>query len=1132
LLSSLAAWRVSLQRMRADWPIVVAAWLITLLAATLLAAGPIYSDAVSLAGLRRTLADAPTTDANIAVTALAPGDQEPHLSVEVERQLRGALGSLDAQIERSGESDTFALPDQPTGTVRDLATLGFMDDIGQHASLVAGSWPVNSGPSAPIEVAVPQDVADDLGWSVGTLATLTNRRDESRTLDVTVSGTFAVDDPGDPFWWDRDRANLWMSVSSSYRTFGPLITTPEATLQRAVVGNARLAWHAFPAFGSISLEEVGGVRARVAELPERVQFALADAAPATSTDLDQILATAERSLLVSRAGVLLITIQLAIVAAYAIVLTAGLLADHRRLDTALLRSRGAGSGEVVSMALAESLTLAATAALLAPFLAAGALQLLNWTGPLAATQVHLAPQLSVTAFVVAGGAALAAALLMAIPAFMSSRSFAQVESGRSRFETRTFGQRLGVDIALLAVTIIGFWQLRLYGAPLTQSVRGALGLDPLLIAAPAIGLLAGAVVALRIVPLLARGAEALTRQGRRLVGSLGAQQVARRPLRYTRSALLLMLAVSMGVFAISYADTWQRSQDDQASFQVGADVRVTTPGGAGTVPPWALRSAMSQVDGVTAVMPVERDALQLPGASSLGEIVGIDPSLAADVVRLRPDLTDQPLGELLQPLLAARPAPGSLLSFPEAPTQVRVEPSVELSAVFRRAFDPQANGFVNIPVEDGALDGRLVVGAEIVLRDASGIATRFTQDPVPYQPGLQSIVIPMAPASEQTQAEIAQIGGSLSGPVQVLAIDITVTLPENWFATGGHIQLSGLSYDTGDGSWQAVDMASSGAWSPIIVRNQGPAAAPSAAQQRPRTVVLDGLGQTGALIGPRTNLRPPAISFMAYSLGDLVDAPLEVLVNDAFLNGTAARIGDDVTVRVNGQLRQLQVAGRLAAFPATDTDRPVAVADMSTMQLLRFVADESTVGPTEWWLATDPGQGPEVAGTIAAGPYTRGEALSLAERAQALSSDPVALGIIGALSLGFVVAGLFAAIGLVVSASVSARQRRTEFALLRALGLSSRQLSAWLWLENAAMVGVSLVAGVGLGLLIGWVALPFVTVTQQAAAPFPPAVVRTDWLSIGLLAAVSTLSLVATIAVLGQVLRRIGIGSVLRMGED
>ena len=46
----LAGVRVSLQRSRADWPIVAAAWLIMVLAAVLLASGPIYASAASEAG--------------------------------------------------------------------------------------------------------------------------------------------------------------------------------------------------------------------------------------------------------------------------------------------------------------------------------------------------------------------------------------------------------------------------------------------------------------------------------------------------------------------------------------------------------------------------------------------------------------------------------------------------------------------------------------------------------------------------------------------------------------------------------------------------------------------------------------------------------------------------------------------------------------------------------------------------------------------------------------------------------------------------------------------------------------------------------------------------------------------------
>jgi hypothetical protein len=255
-------------------------------------------------------------------------------------------------------------------------------------------------------------------------------------------------------------------------------------------------------------------------------------------------------------------------------------------------------------------------------------------------------------------------------------------------------------------------------------------------------------------------------------------------------------------------------------------------------------------------------------------------------------------------------------------------------------------------------------------------------------------------------------------------------------------------------------------------------------------------------------------------------------VNAAFLEATASAVGDTVSSRAGGLLRTLAIVGVMESFPSTDPREPQVLADLATVSLLAFAGSQTTVTPLEWWVATEPGAGGEVAAAIESGPYLRGTVTSREDRARGLSADPVALGIIGALSLGFVVAGLFAVIGLAVSAAVSARQRRTEFALLRALGLSSGQLSGWLWLENAGVVVVSLAAGTGLGLLIGWVVLPFVTVTQEAAAPFPPPLVQTPWLEIGLLVMVSTLALGVTVVVLAAVLRRIGIGSVLRMGED
>ena len=239
--------------------------------------------------------------------------------------------------------------------------------------------------------------------------------------------------------------------------------------------------------------------------------------PRVATELGPILARSERSLLVSRTGVLLLIIQLAVLAAYAIVLTANLLVEHRRVHTALLRSRGAGTAQIAGLALTEGLVLAIPAALLGPWLAVGALSLLNVAGPLSSIELGIVPMVSSDAYLAAGAAALGCVVLLVLPALTAARSFMDEQTGISRQETRTLGQRIGIDLALLAVTIIALWQLRLYGSPLTTSVRGTLGLDPLLVAAPAIGLLAGGVLALRLMPLMAALIERVVARGRHLV---------------------------------------------------------------------------------------------------------------------------------------------------------------------------------------------------------------------------------------------------------------------------------------------------------------------------------------------------------------------------------------------------------------------------------------------------------------------------------------------------------------------------------------------------------------------------------------------------------------------------------------
>src|SRR4051794_35080913 len=105
-----ASWGIALRRARADWLILTVAWLTTLLATTLLAAGPIYTDAVTVSGLRRTLHDAPIAEANIEVGASVNVRSYQASDRAVTTRLREAVIPIGATILRQGRSDSFTLP--------------------------------------------------------------------------------------------------------------------------------------------------------------------------------------------------------------------------------------------------------------------------------------------------------------------------------------------------------------------------------------------------------------------------------------------------------------------------------------------------------------------------------------------------------------------------------------------------------------------------------------------------------------------------------------------------------------------------------------------------------------------------------------------------------------------------------------------------------------------------------------------------------------------------------------------------------------------------------------------------------------------------------------------------------------
>jgi ABC-type lipoprotein release transport system permease subunit len=1113
--SLLAGWRLSFRRTRADWPIVAAASLITLLATILFAAGPIYSSAAALAGLRRTLDDAPPTDTNVQISLYGTPDYTASVDAEMQTYLQQALAPLQATIVRDGRAAaTLALPAVPGAQTVDRAALGFIDDLPDHAQLTQGAWPQTSSPSDPLQVVVLDAVAQDVHLSVGDQLTLVAPNpDQPAPVPVRVVGTFSIDDAADPYWYGDAQLTTGIVVSGKDRVLGPFLTTPDGILHNPALTSVKVQWRAFPDFDGLTVDNVAGVHGGVAALSGRVAGTVTGTV-AVATSLPDILGSVERSLLVSRTEVLLLMAQLAVMAAYAIVLTASLLVDHRRVETALLRSRGAGPGHIAWLAFVEGLLLVVPAVLLAPWLAVAQASFFDIAGPLADIGLKIEPKVTSDGYLLAGAAGVVCLALLVLPAFLAARNFTSEERDLSRQETRTFGHRLGLDVALLVVSGIALWQLRLYGAPLTSTVQGSLGFDPLLVAAPALGLLAGGILALRVLPLLAVVLEGWVSRGRNVVASLGSRQLARRPLRYTRTALLLMLALSLGVFALAYSATWSTSQQDQAAYQVGADVRAAVSTGAGKTP--VLPAAYVAIPGVEAAMPVERIARGVSLAKGSVDLLALDSAAASSIVTFRPDESTEPLDQLMGALRSGRPAP-QLADLPQDATYLRLVPVLDIQKIVQLPTDLQlGQSGEPTPIDPQTLTD-LKMSAIAIVRDAHGLLYRLSSAPITIAGSDSAIVLPL---------------GQLDGPLELAGLELDVSLPDNTLTEAARVGVTSLSAGAASGGpWAALPMDG---WAARLAPGTGLLDPVARSDLQGMVVQVGGDSDTffsdGALAG--------RVIFISAAI-DALDATVPVVTNPAFLAASGTAPGQTIKVTMDGVTRTLSIAGIVDAFPTTDPTKPLLTFDEPTLDLLRLQAQLRMHGATgavrnvdEWWMAVTPGTSAQVTAALRADPFDSPNVVSAVERGRSLSTDPVALGIIGALLLGFVATGAFALVALVVGAAVSARQRRTEFALLRALGLSGRQLSGWLWLENASLVLVSLVAGTVIGVVISWIALPFITVTQQATTPVPTVLVQLPWDRILVLDLVMVVALGMAVAVLATVLRRIGVGSILRLGED
>jgi hypothetical protein len=620
---------------------------------------------------------------------------------------------------------------------------------------------------------------------------------------------------------------------------------------------------------------------------------------------------------------------------------------------------------------------------------------------------------------------------------------------------------------------------------LNASRVAARGHSPVLLLLPALTFFVSAVVLVRLLPLLVRLAERISRRapvGARLA-FLGA---ARRPVQAAVATTFLAVAVGAAAFSLNYRASLTEQAIDQANFATGALWRVaeSTPrlpkGTAGeTLSEYVRRPPVISIQPVAtkndvlpltryarvsgeSPSPVLRMSVQQQNVSTRFNQAGVPMTLLAlpadklpDVRGWRSDFTHLPRSTLSH-LLAPRPV---ALGGPKASRQAT---ALRLW-VKGRGFPTQVVLWLQRPSQET----EILTFPRIV--PPSGRWTLLRDELPPSLRGSELIGIDLNPIASQFGPQ--GFGG------------------QDWI---GHVQQRTSS------GWS--DVAPFSGW----------------------TTLADTFGVQAVIkvVSVKHGPVPSAIHFVrdgtvvsALRRNPNLPAALPVLASPSV--AAAATDSQSTFVWGGGSTPiPIRIVGTTKLFPTITSTQRFIVADYNTASAFLNEVTPGIVPPTEAWFFEK--QPSAFATGLAKAPFRLTNLVSEQQNEQALLSDPLASGTRSLLLATAIIAALLGLLGLLVAIRAILRDESSILAEYEALGIRPSVLARSTAIRLTAFSVIGVAAGIGGGLLAGRLVGSLVAVTGGGGVPLPPIQAVISWPSMAVLLAVVAAAAIAAALILAR----------------
>ncbi len=1124
--------RMVSQRALGHWRLLAAMVIGVMLSSALLACVFLYSDAIRDLGLEHSLKNKSATELDVRVVTSTSSTTDNEYAIRqrtTDEILRGNAGDVVSSVVHYGRSATFYLAAPgtkaaPTEPDRPRAHFQFLDGLEDHIVMVEGAAPRTreklANGALVIEARIGKESAERFNVKVGQEFDLfPHWRQDLPPVRLVISGIIEAKDAKERYWFGKD--DRFSITTTTWPTY-PLFFEEKTFLKELgaylpdMDGNFET--YAFVDIGRINSTNARGVEDRFKGMDSALRSRIQDTY--VETKLAATLAEFREKLFFTKLPLFALMLQIVGIALFYLVMVSTMVVDREIGEIALLKSRGASTRQIMTVFAIEGFGIGAFATIAGPLVAAGAISLLGYTPPFQDLSGGglLPVRLTVQSFALAGLGAILAFAALLWPAYRACRfSITNYKQQISRPAAQSAFLKYYLDLVFIIAGAFAFYQLRQRGSLATKDVFGGLSADPILLVTPSLFMLMIALVFLRIFPLALRVAVWLSRNIPGPTISLGLTRMVRSPVQHSRLILLLILTTAVGMFAAGFRATLEQGYDDRAGYKAGAEARfgdVRAPFAASNDD---LRAAAERATGSNSVSVATRldgyyNATKFRSENII--VLGVETGKFAELAFWRDDFAGPSMQDFMKKVAADANAPA-------LPSGVAVPVGTRYLGMWVQ--NP-------LPVNSATMGVRLV--------DAAGIYTeyRFAPSGAAGADRWQFYVSDLTrPAS--LRPNYVPKGNRLLDSVYIRTQGLAPSVPENITVSIDELQshpdralpppadLAANGFGTAGTVFESFDDASryeliSGAL------GEGSSGAFN------RTDANGGKAGSGIRVAFVRGRAGPPLAGIRTIRGN---TSLPVVVNQGFLDTYKKTVGEEFVVYANRQYTTVKVVGAFDLFPGFDPKekRALFVTDLASAQvtLSRVAGVGDAAYVNEVWLG-DRGKGPVTKESLKAGGVQAERIFDRQEILASQSADPlIAASWEGILFLSFGAVLLLSTLGFVTYSVLSAESRSLEFALLRTMGFSGKQVLGVVSFEQCFVILAGVLAGTLLGFPLGRLMIGYLGITENGADPLPPLLSHVSWQAVITVYTMLGIVVVTTVTSLVILYSRLAVGRALRMGE-